>query len=493
MNWNANGTSHSYTFTYDGVNRMLNATHGTGAYTEKVMLYDKNGNIKALQRYGNGLIDNLTYTYSGNQLTKVEDATGNAAGFSNGASAANEYTYDNNGNLTKDNNKGITNIAYNSLNLPSRVTFSDGSTIVYTYAADGTKLRTVHTISGTSTQKDYCANVVYENGVQKMLLTEEGYVDLSNNTYYYYLKDHQGNNRVVVSSGGTVAEVNHYYPFGGVFASSNNVQPYKYNGKELDTKKGLNWYDYGARHYDATLGRWLVMDPLAEKMYSWSPYAYCYNNPMRYIDPNGQDGWDIIVGYGIGLLTNVLPNTGFLRDAYTPTDVSDYNNALCGMDNASMAMGIGMVSFGGGTMLAGETMTAAGIALTVGSAGSASAVSVPTAISGVVMTEAGAITVAAGVNMMSNAQQNKDAGYDRGKKSNVSSGNKNSQHANQKAKNAAGQKYLETKDKYDYLHNKANKTKDDKKELDRLERQMKHWKKKQDFSGENHSRNAKGN
>ena len=293
MNWNANGSSHSYTFTYDGVNRMLNATHGTGAYTEKVTLYDKNGNIKALQRYGNGLIDNLTYTYSGNQLTKVDDATGNAAGFSNGASAANEYTYDNNGNLTKDSNKGITNIAYNCLNLPSRVTFGDGSTIVYTYAADGTKLRTVHTISGTSTQKDYCANVVYENGVQKMLLTEEGYVDLSVSTpaYYYYLKDHQGNNRIVLSPGGTVAEVNHYYPFGGVFASTGNVQPYKYNGKELDTKKGLNWYDYGARHYDAALGRWLVVDPLAEKYYSTSAYGYCLNNPIKYVDPNGLSTW----------------------------------------------------------------------------------------------------------------------------------------------------------------------------------------------------------
>ena len=287
MNWNANGTSHSYTFTYDGVNRMLNATHGTGAYTEKVTLYDKNGNIKALQRYGNGLIDNLTYTYSGNQLTRVDDATGNAAGFSNGASAANEYTYDNNGNLTKDSNKGITNIAYNCLNLPSRVTFSDGSTIVYTYAADGTKLRTVHTISGTSTQKDYCANVVYENGVQKMLLTEEGYVDLSNSSYYYYLKDHQGNNRVVVSSGGTVAEVNHYYPFGGVFASSGNMQPYKYNGKELDTKKGLNWYDYGARHYDATLGRFMTQDRFAEKYSALSPYQYGANNPISNIDVNG--------------------------------------------------------------------------------------------------------------------------------------------------------------------------------------------------------------
>ena len=225
MDWTANGTSHSYTFTYDGVNRLLNATHGTGAYTEKVTSYDKNGNIKALQRYGNGLIDNLTYTYSGNQLTRVDDATGNAAGFSNGASTADEYTYDNNGNLTKDSNKGISNIAYNCLNLPSTVTFSDGSTITYSYSADGTKLRMVHTISGTTTQKDYCANVVYENGIQKMLLTEEGYVDLSASTptYYYYLKDHQGNNRVVLSSGGTVVETNHYYPFGGVFASTGNV------------------------------------------------------------------------------------------------------------------------------------------------------------------------------------------------------------------------------------------------------------------------------
>ena len=122
-----------------------------------------------------------------------------------------------------------------------------------------------------------------------MLLTEEGYVDLSASTpaYYYYLKDHQGNNRVVINSSGTVQETNHYYPFGDVFASTGNVQPYKYNGKELDTKKGLNWYDYGARHYDATLGRWFVVDPLSEKMSAWSPYAYCFNNPIRLIDNNG--------------------------------------------------------------------------------------------------------------------------------------------------------------------------------------------------------------
>ena len=90
--------------------------------------------------------------------------------------------------------------------------------------------------------------------------------------------------------------MNHYYPFGGVFASTGNVQPYKYNGKKLDTKKGLNWYDYGARHYDASLGRWFVADPLAEKYYAWSPYNYCANNPIKFVDPNGkgiETAWDI--------------------------------------------------------------------------------------------------------------------------------------------------------------------------------------------------------
>ena len=167
------------------------------------------------------------------------------------------------------------------------VTFSDGSTIAYTYGADGTKLKTVHKTGSTTTTTDYCGNVVYENGVQKLLLTEEGYVTLSDGKYHYYLKDHQGNNRVVINQSGTVEEANHYYPFGGVFASSGNVQPYKYNGKEYDSKKGLNWYDYGARHYDAVLGRFTTNDRFAEKYYSMSPYQYGANSPVGNIDVNG--------------------------------------------------------------------------------------------------------------------------------------------------------------------------------------------------------------
>ena len=330
MTWKAGNEStvRGYKFTYDGLDRLLNAIYGETAgistnanrFSENVTNYDKNGNIKGLQRYGQtgasayGLIDNLTFTLNGNRLNRVDDAVtastyGGGFEFKDGVKQANEYAYDANGNLTKDLNKGITGISYNCLNLPNAVTFSDGSTITYTYGADGTKLRTVHKIGSATTTTDYCGNVIYENGVQKLLLTEEGYVTLSDSKYHYYLKDHQGNNRVVINQSGTVEETNHYYPFGGVFASAGSIQPYKYNGKEFDNKKGLNWYDYGARHYDAALGRFTTNDRFAEKYYSMSPYQYGANNPVNNIDVNGDT---IVVNPNPnGLIDNVRMFFGF--------------------------------------------------------------------------------------------------------------------------------------------------------------------------------------
>ena len=233
-------------------------------------------------------------TLNGNQLLSVNDAAtasayNNVFEFKDVAKVSSEYAYDLNGNLTKDLNKKITGIQYNYLNLPSQVTFADGNTTTYIYDADGTKLRAVHKIGGTTTTTDYCGNVIYENGTAKCLLTEGGYLSLNDKKYHYYLQDHQGNNRVVASSDGSVEETNHYYPFGGVFAGTGNVQAYKYNGKELDAKKGLNWYDYGARMYDAGLGRWHVVDPMAEKYRGMSPYAYCNNSPTINVDLDGKD------------------------------------------------------------------------------------------------------------------------------------------------------------------------------------------------------------
>lgn len=211
--------------------------------------------------------------------------------FRNGSTAAIEYTYDTNGNLTKDLNKNISLIKYNTLNLPSVITFADGVTVTYLYDAVGSKLSVAYNSGGTTAKTEYAGNKVYKNGTLSMLLTEGGYATLSGTTptYYYYLSDHQGNNRVVLSQSGTVEQVNNYYPFGGAFGEGvqNSNQPYKYNGKELDRTFELNLYDYGARHYDAAIGRWGTMDPMAEKYYSISPYAYVANNPVNNIDLRG--------------------------------------------------------------------------------------------------------------------------------------------------------------------------------------------------------------
>lgn len=296
-----------YSFTYDGLSRLKDAVYGEGAslnqnrnrFNEQITGYDKMGNILGLLRYGQtgtdsyGLVDNLNLTYNGNQLQSVYDnATnsvfGNGMEFKDNANERVEYVYDKNGNLTKDLNKNITEIQYNILNLPGHITFADGNSIVYEYAADGSKVRTTHTINNNVTPTVYCGNAIYENGSLKMLLNEAGYYSFQDNKFHFYIKDHQGNIRVVADETGKVDEVNDYYPFGGLMSNTcNNVQPYKYNGKELDRKGGLDWYDYGARYYDPLIGMFLSIDPLSENSYSVNPYAYCLSNPFNRIDPTG--------------------------------------------------------------------------------------------------------------------------------------------------------------------------------------------------------------
>ena len=234
-------------------------------------------------------------------------------------------------------NKNISRITYNFLNLPKEIMFMDGSYIHYTYDAAGTLLRkgyyvgeelteipgdeeeelTGFLLPGTHLMSvgdeeeekelveeeeeipytdviDYCGNCIYENGTLKMILIEDGYVTFDSNSqpvYHFYLQDHLGNNRVVANASGQVEQVNHYYPYGGLMAESTggDVQRYKYNGKELDRMLGLDWYDYGARHYDGALTMWGTMDPLCEKYYGISPYVYCGNNPINALDPDGRE------------------------------------------------------------------------------------------------------------------------------------------------------------------------------------------------------------
>jgi RHS repeat-associated protein len=114
--------------------------------------------------------------------------------------------------------------------------------------------------------------------------------------YEYVLRDHLGNARVTFSDANTdgvvtsadIKQTNHYYPFGlnmeGPWNGAKGDNKYQYNEKELNDDYGLNWNDYGARFYDAAIGRFPTIDILAEIYNFQSPYAYAANNPINFID-----------------------------------------------------------------------------------------------------------------------------------------------------------------------------------------------------------------
>ncbi|MGV0752403.1 DUF6443 domain-containing protein [Empedobacter brevis] len=326
-----------YLYKYDGLNRLMaarnfyNKIQIQDAYSEYVKGYDKNGNILGFIRNGNRLsenifaIDDLKYDYqaNSNKLLNVSDDktedgfndknkyTGTTAN-----DARNDYMYDANGNLIQDLNKGITKISYNYLNLPTEVLWGNGDKISYAYDASGAKLAKYvlknMLSSGESTY--YMNGFQYSQeagkGSQSVLQffpTAEGYVNVTDGTafnYVYNYTDHLGNVRLSYQkeSNGSlkVLEENNYYPFGLKHSGYNNTNlananyKYKYNGKELQDEFNINLYDYGARNYDPTIGRWFNVDPLAEKYYELSPYNYAVNNPVFFVDPDGMAVEDII-------------------------------------------------------------------------------------------------------------------------------------------------------------------------------------------------------
>ena len=126
-----------------------------------------------------------------------------------------------------------------------------------------------------------------------MGLQKSGTTD--NFAFFYQNKDHLGTVRETVTSTGAMKQRVNYYPFGGQLVDTlkamvlnRDFQQYKYNGKEFDGTFGLNTYDYGARQHDPILARWDRIDPLCEKYYGVSPYAYANNNPVKFIDPDGR-------------------------------------------------------------------------------------------------------------------------------------------------------------------------------------------------------------
>ena len=347
---------HTYAYTYDKLDRLVSAKHtanddiasqfvdyqeydGEPIYDVSYE-YDKHGNITRLQRLGYTgeylvrSLDDLTYRYDGNRLMAVEAADNDqyVSTFEDEVHEAEECSYDLNGNLVKDNNRNLQNIDYNYLNLPQQIYYGKqdaGKVISYTYATDGTKLKSLYATGtndilspiGTldsnmdndivySDSVVYCDNSLYVKGRLDRILLPDGYIQVTYQTirgrlvafykYYYLMKDHQGSARINISeeylddrpSEGCREAVS-YYPFGKAMTGWTKwvnpfKEPYTYTGKKEETMHGLGWYDYGKRFYDPNYRlSFISIDPLCEKYYSISPYAYCANNPIRYVDLQG--------------------------------------------------------------------------------------------------------------------------------------------------------------------------------------------------------------
>ena len=346
MKWSNDSYSQKrgYKFTYDNANRMSRAAYGecesldnrTGRYDE-MLEYNDNGNITHVWRWGKkqngkyGKIDNLNIHYHGNQLSDVEEDalelqyTGS---FDYKGSRGSQYGYNENGSLLFDKSRNIAYITYDVSNNPKQIYYTNGNVTRYVYTPSGQKLRVVHYTAvpnvshpvGTKPLElpqslilyvdstDYLLDgrLMMKNGRIDKVLFDGGYCRATpagttsdSLSFYYYNRDHLGNVREVVDASGTVQQVTNYYPFGTPYCDdvsvlNSDLQPFKYNGKELDTMHGLNTYDYGARQHDPILCRWDRIDPLCEKYYGISPYAYCANNPVRFIDEHGDS---IFVSY----------------------------------------------------------------------------------------------------------------------------------------------------------------------------------------------------
>ena len=349
---------------------LTNAVDNLGKLNE-TLNYDKNGNINNLVRLGHivggttipdinnplhfGTMDNLVYTYetNSNKLTIVSDTGNDTFGFKDdqigtGADTTIDYTYDVNGNMKTDTNKGITNITYNYLNLPVQISMTSG-TISYIYDATGVKQRKIVSTGATT---DYAGNYVYENGNLQFFNTAEGYVEPKNTAnygsgfnYVYQYKDHLGNIRLSykdISLTSTpslqIQEENNYYPFGLLHKGYNSqingvVNNYKqYQDQEFTEDLGLNVHEWKYRFSDPAIGRFWSIDPLADDYRYQSPYNFSENRVIEGVELEGLEY--VSVHHIMNGNTHIRTTS---TDYYRMTDkeINDRNGTPAGAYNAA--------------------------------------------------------------------------------------------------------------------------------------------------------------
>ncbi|GAA3937224.1 hypothetical protein GO495_12075 [Chitinophaga oryziterrae] len=379
------GASVGYTYRYDQLNRLTamrqhgltvgdttwNTTSIGFPFKEDVK-YDGNGNILSYVRYGSGAsgktlpMDSMNYVYTkdalgylkNNRLTQVLDRVSGDP-YTNDISnqAANNYLYDNIGNLIKDVEGGVSNIQWTVYGKIKSITKADGSSLEYRYDAGGNRIYKAYTHGGVTDKSWYVRDAqgntlaIYGNkdgGSTLYWKEQELYgssrlgiwtpdvavgTDVSSiwdnlGIKHYELSNHLGNVLATISDK-PVLEGDHYkaellsaqdyYPFGMLQPDrSYSLGSYRYgfNGKENDNEvKGEgNQQDYGMRVYDPRIGRFLSVDPLTQKYPELTPYQFASNTPIWAIDIDGAEG-GIPISYGGGQSTNeIVSRTNIVKD-----------------------------------------------------------------------------------------------------------------------------------------------------------------------------------
>lgn len=331
IDWQAadGGGFRRYNYQYDALDRLKNgiysepnATVPRNDYYNEILTYDVNGNIQSLKRsrfltgIGAQQIDDLSYLYAGNRLSKVTDNSGNYVGYPSPSGFS--ISYDGNGNMNSHIDKGILQIDYNYLNLPNYVKFykeyvsHDWQNTFYVntrylYNASGFKLRKIHTYGAGKTNLetvetiDYLDGFQYTNNSLSFVPTSEGYYDFVQNKYIYNYTDQVGNIRLAyykdASGNVKIDRTTNYYPFGlefgGELSTSNSITPnYKYSSQGQEKQMETGWSSYRWRNYDAAMGRFFNVDPLSEKYAYQSHYNFSENRVVDNVELEGLEGAD---------------------------------------------------------------------------------------------------------------------------------------------------------------------------------------------------------
>ena len=318
--YSAHDSAH-FRLSYDGLNRLTASQQytrdGVKTAAAEAFTYDKMGNITSIVRSTQNpqpdYINRVQLFYDGNRIIRGEGSpySGgyNDMVYPNLVGKDVEYEYDPNGNLIKNEDNRISLTTYNLLNLPQTVAFSDKSLSVFYYMADGRKIRNATGAYSISTavpidsvvkntdpyisyMSEWNDEFWYQGKLQKYINTPEGNIEVSTGrkmsfSYYYTSKDHLGSIWLYWSSLSNKYS-NIYYPSGIMREKRRSPYNYGLTGKEIVYDNGLDEYFFGARTLFAPINRFNQPDPLCEEYYHISPYAYCANNFINALDPDGK-------------------------------------------------------------------------------------------------------------------------------------------------------------------------------------------------------------